>query len=98
MIRASVVGGGLLARGAAKFAGRSVASGRTRWTWKTRQRPGRDGGISKVGIERSGDDAISQVHRITVDKKVAHQHQTHLGKHGSRRQFPDDWVQFPEVP
>lgn len=29
------------------------------WHWKTRPRPGADGGISKIGIERAGDDAIS---------------------------------------
>ncbi|MDX6649957.1 MAG: hypothetical protein QOJ97_1908 [Solirubrobacteraceae bacterium] len=45
----------------------------------------------------AGDDAISQAHRVTVDGKVAHQHQTHIGKYGGQRQFPDDWVQFPSV-
>jgi RHS repeat-associated protein len=67
------------------------------WSWKTRARPGADSGISKVGIERLGDDAISQVHRVTVNGKVVHQHQTHIGKYGGQRQFPDDWVQFPSV-
>jgi hypothetical protein len=28
---------------------------------------------------------------------MVHQHQTHVGKYGTRRQFPDSWVQHPEV-
>lgn len=67
------------------------------WVWKTRPRPGADGRISKIGIERAGDDTISQVHRVKVDGKVVHQHQTHIGKYGGQRQFPDDWVEFPSV-
>ncbi|HEX5927302.1 MAG TPA: RHS repeat-associated core domain-containing protein [Baekduia sp.] len=67
------------------------------WVWKTRARAGRDGGISRIGIERSGDDAISQVHQVTVGGKTVHQHQTHIGRYGGQRQFPDQWVEFPSV-
>ncbi len=68
------------------------------WTWKVRSRLGRDGGVSKVGVERLGDDAISKVHRVTVGGRPVHQHQTHIGKYDGERRFPDEWVQYPDIP
>ena len=36
-------------------------------------------------------------HRVvSPDGNILHQHQTHVGRHGTERQFPDEWVQFPE--
>jgi len=41
-------------------------------------------------------NAVSVTHRVVrPDGSIVHQHQTHLGRHGTERQFPDEWVQFP---
>jgi hypothetical protein len=65
------------------------------WTWKTRGTLGRDGGVSTHWFEHLGDERISVVHRVTVGGRTIHQHQTHIGKFGGRRAFPDEWIQFP---
>ena len=65
---------------------------------KVRPNPGRDGGTSVHMIERIGEDAISVTHQVTRDGKVIHQHQTHIGKHGSHRRFPIEWVEYPTLP
>ncbi len=67
------------------------------WTWKTREKPGADDGISEYGKERVGEETISTAHRVTVEGDVVHQHQTYIGKYGGERQFPDEWVQYPDV-
>jgi RHS repeat-associated protein len=66
------------------------------WLWRQRQRFGRDGGISRIGKEMDGEDTISVMHRVTVDGKTVHQHQTHVGKYGGERQFPNEWVQYSD--
>lgn len=53
---------------------------------------GRDGAESVQIIERQGEAAISRTHSVTKDGEVIHQHQNHVGKSGSERQFPDEWT------
>ena len=65
---------------------------------KVRPNPGLDGGISMHVIERIGEDAISVTHQVTRDGKIIHQHQTHIGKYGSHRRFPSEWVEYPTIP
>jgi len=66
---------------------------------KVRKEPGRDGGISKVHIERDASGApISRIHEVIVDGKVVHRHQEHIGKYGEIRAFPDAWIEFPTIP
>ena len=60
---------------------------------KTRGSPGGDGGLSQHLIKRDEmGNATSVTHRVTVDGVVVHQHETHLGKHGGARRFPDEWT------
>lgn len=66
---------------------------------KVRTEPGRDGGISKVHIEREASGApISRIHEVIVDGKVVHRHQEHIGRYGEIRAFPDAWIEFPTIP
>lgn len=65
---------------------------------KTRPNPGRDGGTSKHIVEQSDRETTSVTHQVTRDGEVVHQHQTHVGKYGSHRQFPNDWVEYPTIP
>jgi YD repeat-containing protein len=53
--------------------------------------------ISEFGKERLGDETISTVHRVNLEGEVIHQHQTHIGKYGGERQFPNEWIQFPDA-
>jgi hypothetical protein len=64
---------------------------------KTRAAPGADGGISTHLIEQENGETISVTHQVTVDGEVIHQHQTFVGKYEGRRQFPDEWSQFPDI-
>ena len=34
---------------------------------------------------------------MTKNGKVIHQHQKHIGKYGTERRFPDDWVEFLNI-
>jgi RHS repeat-associated protein len=61
------------------------------------RRPGPDGGISEYGKERLGGETISTAHRVEFEDEVIHQYQTHIGKYGGERQFPNEWIQFPGV-
>ena len=63
-----------------------------------RKAPGADGASSRHIIEKLDGKTSSMTHQVTKDGKVIHQHQTHIGKHGTQRQFPDEWVEFPKVP
>jgi hypothetical protein len=46
-------------------------------------------------VDGSGN-VVSRTHRVVrPDGSIPHRHQTHIGRHGTERQFPDEWVQFP---
>ena len=92
---------------------RSIASGRARSllgfcrfldapkttkVTKVRPTPGRDGATSRHIIEKMDDSVNSVTHQVTKDGKIIHQHQTHAGKHGTQRRFPDEWIEYPTVP
>ena len=34
---------------------------------------------------------------VRPDGAIVHQHQTHIGRYGTERAFPDAWVQFPRI-
>jgi RHS repeat-associated protein len=65
---------------------------------KVRKEPGADKATSRHIIEKQGDETISVTHQVKDQSgKTIHQHQTHIGKHGTQRQFPDEWVEYPTV-
>jgi RHS repeat-associated protein len=57
-----------------------------------RAAPGRDGGKSTHVLEKVGGKTNSVTHRVEVNGKLVHQHQTHVGKYGAERRFPDEWT------
>ena len=63
-----------------------------------RQAPGRDGASSQHIIEKLDGKTNSVTHQVTKDGQTIHQHQTHIGKYGTERQFPDKWIEHPKVP
>lgn len=63
-----------------------------------RTAPGSDGASSRHIIEKLEGKTNSVTHQVTKNGQVVHQHQTHVGKHGTQRQFPDEWVEYPNVP
>jgi RHS repeat-associated protein len=63
----------------------------------TRPTPGADGARSEHVIERVNGDTISVTHRVTKDGQTIHQHQRHIGKHGTERSFPDAWIEYPSI-
>lgn len=68
---------------------------------KTRPTPGRsDNATSQHLIEKDAQGrTISKTHKVTrPDGTVVHQHQEHVGKHGTTREFPDEWVQNKRTP
>ena len=72
--------------------------GGTTETTITRPTPGRDGGVSSHIVEKDASGkTISVTHQVHVNGQLVHQHQTHVGEYGTRRQFPDSWVKHPEV-
>lgn len=77
-----------------------AAKGGGKWTKEVieRKAPGADGGSSRHIIENLDGKTNSVTHQVTKDGKVIHQHQTHIGRHGTQRQFPDEWVNHPKVP
>lgn len=65
----------------------------------TRPNPGRDGATSRMIRERTDGQTTSVTHQVTSpDGRVIHQHQTHVGRHGTERRFPDEWVEYPTIP
>ena len=62
-----------------------------------RPTPGGDGGRFRHIIEKVNGRTNSVNHQVHVDGTLVHQHQRHRGKSGQERQFPDEWVQYPEV-
>ena len=65
---------------------------------KVRPTPGGDGATSTHILERVDGEVNSVTHQVTKDGEVLHQHQTHVGKHGTERRFPDEWIEHPTVP
>ena len=63
-----------------------------------RKAPGADGATSRHILEKLDGKTNSVTHQVTKDGKVIHQHQTHIGANGGQRRFPDEWVEFPEIP
>lgn len=64
-----------------------------------RKAPGADGASSRHLIERNADGTTRSVtHQVVRDGKVIHQHQRHVGKYGSEKQFPSEWIKYPDVP
>ncbi len=55
-----------------------------------RNKPGRDGGQSQHIKEKVNGTTTSTTHQVTLDGKVIHQHQDHIGKHGTVRRFSDE--------
>ena len=75
-------------------------NGGGKWTKDVidRSSRGADGASSRHIIEKLDGKTNSVTHQVTKDGKVIHQHQTHVGKHGTTRQFPDKWVEYPTIP
>jgi RHS repeat-associated protein len=59
---------------------------------------GRDGATSRHIKEIVDGVTNSITHQVERAGEVIHQHQTHIGKYGSTRQFPDAWVNYPRIP
>jgi hypothetical protein len=59
---------------------------------------GADSGESLHIIERMNGEAISVTHQVTRGGKIIHQHQTHIGKYGTSRQFPNQWITYQDMP
>jgi hypothetical protein len=58
---------------------------------------GADGGMSRHVIERLDGDVISRTHQVFKDGSIIHQHQNHIGKYGTVRTFPEEWLMFPTI-
>jgi len=69
------------------------------YTEKARRTLGADGGRSKHIFEKLNGKTNSVIHHVTdkFGNIITHQHQTHVGKYGSHRQFPNSWVNFPQI-
>jgi hypothetical protein len=78
---------------AAEGAGRGITR-----VIKVRPTPGADNAISWHIIEKEGGETVSVTHQVDRGGDVVHQHQTHVGKGGGQRQFPNEWIEFPDVP
>lgn len=81
----------------ARFAATRSAASHSQWVIKVRPKRGHDGGISRHLIEKIGNETISVTHQVIKNGRVVHQHQTHVGKYGTIRNFPDDWIRFPRI-
>ena len=55
-----------------------------------RNKPGRDGGQSQHVVEKVNGETTSTTHQVFKDGKTIHQHQDHVGKHGTVRRFSDE--------
>jgi RHS repeat-associated protein len=62
-----------------------------------RRTPGADGAVSQHLKEIVNESTNSITHQVIKDGRVIHQHQIHIGKFGTRRTFPDEWVEFPRI-
>lgn len=78
----------------------TAGRGGGKWTKEVVERKSRgaDGAISRHIIEKLNGKTNSVTHQVIKEGKVIHQHQTHIGKYGTRRQFPDEWIEYPRIP
>lgn len=96
---ASTLATGLAAGRAFGAAAEGGAAAESRVTIEIRNRAsaGRDGGRSRHIIESVDGEVNSVTHQVRRNGELIHQHQTHIGKYGSKKQFPDEWVQYKEI-
>ena len=65
---------------------------------KVRKKLGKDKAESFHIIEKQGNETISITHRVKDQtENIIHQHQTHIGKYKTNRQFPDEWIEYPDI-
>lgn len=66
---------------------------------RRRPKPGKDGATSRHIIERENGEVISVTHQVIDPHSglILHQHQTHIGRYGGERCFPEPWRGFPTV-
>ena len=64
------------------------------WTYERKTRPslGRDGGRSWHLVEKYQGRTNAIIHRVKRGRELVHQHVTHVGRYGTRREFPDEWT------
>lgn len=95
-----ISGGTIRAAGDFLSSGASALAKRwgTSFNIRVRGDLGADGASSAMIREADASgNTVSMTHRVvSPDGNILHQHQTHVGRHGTERQFPDEWVQFPE--
>jgi RHS repeat-associated protein len=66
---------------------------------KERAEPGADGATSVHIKEKQNGETISVTHAVKDKTNVViHQHQTHIGKYGGQRRFPEDWIENKTIP
>ena len=64
-----------------------------------RKARGADGATSRIIREKVDGKTNSVTHQVTNEGgDVIHQHQTHEGSYGGKRQFPDEWIKYPKIP
>jgi hypothetical protein len=60
---------------------------------KKRKALGGDAAKSEHIIKKDAKGNTNSVtHKVTKDGEIIHQHETHVGKEGTQRQFPDEWT------
>lgn len=64
---------------------------------KWRKRIGGDGALSRHLIEVVDGKTNSKIHQVFNNGGIIHQHQTHFGKYGSSRQFPESWLKYKNI-
>ncbi len=62
-----------------------------------RSSKGADGGLSRHIIERLDGDAISKTHQVFKNGEIIHQHQNHIGTYGTKRTFPEEWLNVKTI-
>lgn len=73
--------------------------GNTRWSKEIRKTPGADGSTSAHWKEQYGSDTVSILHQVrNPSGRIIHQHQSHIGKYGGVYRFPNEWIQYPDIP
>ncbi len=58
---------------------------------------GGDGATSKHIIEKENGTTISKTHQVEKDGEIIHQQQDYVGKYGTVKSFPDEWVEYPKI-
>ncbi len=65
--------------------------------YRTRKALGSDGAISRHIIEKVDGEVVSITHQVERGGEIVHQHQRHIGRYGSEREFPVEWIQYPDI-